>query len=88
MALTKNPNTLDKSKHFNICQNFVQDKVEEGQVSLDKVSSKENTADILTKTLSTTTFEQLLVGQAWTWKTMLRSLKRFLDSKAKFILVL
>ena len=40
MSLTKNPNNFDKSKHFDICQNFVREKVEDNIVSLDKVSPK------------------------------------------------
>ena len=59
MTLTKNPNNFDESKHFDIRKNFVREKVEDSLVSLDKVSSKENTADILTKPLSTVTFESL-----------------------------
>lgn len=57
IALTKNPENWDKSKHFNIRQNFVCDKVNEKMVSLDKVASKDNTADILTKPLGIASFD-------------------------------
>ena len=51
IALTKHPNNFDKSKDFDIRQNFVREKVEDNLVSLDKVSSQDNTANILTKPL-------------------------------------
>ena len=54
IPLTKNPNNFDKSKHFGIRQNFVREKVKDNLVSLDKVSSQDSTADILTKPLATT----------------------------------
>ena len=44
IALTHNPVNF---KHFGIRQNFVCEKVKDKFVSLDKVSSEENTADIL-----------------------------------------
>ncbi len=47
ISLTKNLNNFDKSKHFDIRENFVREKVEDNLVSLDKVSSQDNTADIL-----------------------------------------
>lgn len=49
--------SIDKSKHFDGWPNFVQEKVEESMVA--KVSSQENTADNLTKPLSTVAFKYL-----------------------------
>ena len=43
VSLIKNPNNFNKSKHFDIRQNFVREQVEDNLVSLEKVSSQDNT---------------------------------------------
>ena len=41
----------DRTKHIDIKHNFIREAVERGGILLERVPSKENTADILTKSL-------------------------------------
>ncbi|GKF51222.1 hypothetical protein Tco_0147689 [Tanacetum coccineum] len=47
--LSKNPVQHSRTKHIEIRHHFFRDNVQKGNISLEKVSSKDNIADILTK---------------------------------------
>ncbi|GJS68064.1 hypothetical protein Tco_0682629 [Tanacetum coccineum] len=47
--LSKNPVQHSRTKHIEIRHHFLRDNVQKGNISLEKVSSKDNIADILTK---------------------------------------
>ncbi|GJS16613.1 hypothetical protein Tco_0411085 [Tanacetum coccineum] len=47
--LSKNPVQHSRTKHIEICHHFLRDNVQKGNISIEKVSSEDNIADILTK---------------------------------------
>ncbi|GJS55423.1 copia protein [Tanacetum coccineum] len=47
--LSKNPIQQSRTKHIEIHHHFLRDNVQKGNISIEKVSSKDNIADILTK---------------------------------------
>ncbi|GJS02916.1 hypothetical protein Tco_0319424 [Tanacetum coccineum] len=47
--LSKNPVLHSRTKHIEIRHHFLRDNVQKGNISIDKVSSEDNIADILTK---------------------------------------
>ena len=49
---TRNPKDHDRAKHIDIRYHFVRDAIEDKLVELQRVESKGNTADLLTKALS------------------------------------
>jgi hypothetical protein len=49
---TRNPKDHDRAKHIDIRYHFVRDAIEDKLVELQRVDSKGNTADLLTKALS------------------------------------
>ena len=49
--LSKNPSFHSKSKHIQIRYHWIRDTLEDKQLFLEKVSTEENGADMLTKTL-------------------------------------
>ncbi|GAA0158150.1 transmembrane signal receptor [Lithospermum erythrorhizon] len=49
--LSKNPSFHSRSKHIQVRYHWVRDVIEEKQVSIDKVHTKDNGADMLTKIL-------------------------------------
>nr|GEW33647.1 hypothetical protein [Tanacetum cinerariifolium] len=49
--LSKNPVQHSRTKHIEIRHHFLRDNVQKGNISIEKVSSKDNIADILTKPL-------------------------------------
>ncbi|GJR12390.1 retrovirus-related pol polyprotein from transposon TNT 1-94 [Tanacetum coccineum] len=49
--LSKNPIEHSRTKHIEIRHHFLHDNVQKGNISIEKVSSKDNIADILTKPL-------------------------------------
>ncbi|GJW69644.1 hypothetical protein Tco_0126561 [Tanacetum coccineum] len=51
--LSKNPVQHSRTKHIEIRHHFLRDNVQKGNISLEKVSSEDNIADILTKPLKT-----------------------------------
>ena len=54
--LAKNPAYHSKTKHIDVQYNFVRDMIEEKKVSLMKVDTLKNVADLLTKSVSTENF--------------------------------
>ena len=56
--LAKNQNTFHRrSKHIDIKYNFIRDEIEHKRVILKKIDTKENSADMMTKSLPTTKFD-------------------------------
>lgn len=51
MALAKNPQFHARTKHIDIQHHFVREKVAEGQIALQHVSTDQQVADGLTKPL-------------------------------------
>nr|GEV84152.1 copia protein [Tanacetum cinerariifolium] len=49
--LSKNPVQHSRTKHIEICHHFLRDNVQNGHISIEKVPSFDNIADILTKPL-------------------------------------
>jgi hypothetical protein len=49
---TQNGNSLSRMRHINLRQNFVRDYVEEGEVRLVFIGTRQNVADLLTKPLT------------------------------------
>jgi hypothetical protein len=59
IALSKNPQHHDRSKHIDTRYHFVRDCVERGEVDIDHVSTRDQLADILTKALGRIRFVEL-----------------------------
>nr|GEX76345.1 copia protein [Tanacetum cinerariifolium] len=60
--LSKNPIQHARIKHIEIRHHFLCDNVHKGNISIEKVSSKDNIADILTKPLKREPFNYLRLG--------------------------
>ncbi|GJV97406.1 hypothetical protein Tco_1548983 [Tanacetum coccineum] len=60
--LSKNPVLQSRTKHIKIHHHFLRDNVQKGNISIEKVSSKDNIADILTKPLKREPFNLLRLG--------------------------
>ncbi|GJT20546.1 hypothetical protein Tco_0890483 [Tanacetum coccineum] len=60
--LSKNPVQHSRTKHIKICHHFLRDSVQKGHISIEKVSSVDNIADILTKPLKRESFNHLRLG--------------------------
>ena len=58
MKLSKNPMFHKRSKHFSIRSHWMREQVETGTVELNRVPSKENTADVFTKPLQGELFQK------------------------------
>ncbi|GKC57370.1 hypothetical protein Tco_1084968 [Tanacetum coccineum] len=57
--LSKNLVQHSRTKHIEICHHFLRDNVHKGHISIEKVSSVDNIADILTKPLKRESFNYL-----------------------------
>ncbi|GKB86996.1 hypothetical protein Tco_0959268 [Tanacetum coccineum] len=57
--LSKNPVKHSRTKHIKIRHHFLRDNVQKGHISIEKVPSVDNTADILTKPLKRESFNYL-----------------------------
>ncbi|GKF46772.1 hypothetical protein Tco_0136574 [Tanacetum coccineum] len=51
-----------RTKHIEICHHFLRDNVQKGNISIKKVASKDNIADIFTKPLKREVFNYLSLG--------------------------
>ncbi|GJR09729.1 retrovirus-related pol polyprotein from transposon TNT 1-94 [Tanacetum coccineum] len=60
--LSKNPVQHSRTKHIEIRHHFLRDNVQKGNISLEKVSSEDNIADILTNPLKREPFNYLRLG--------------------------
>ncbi|GJR79224.1 hypothetical protein Tco_0150009 [Tanacetum coccineum] len=60
--LSKNPVQHSRTKHIEIRHHFLRDNVLKGNISIEKVSSEDNIADILTKPLKCKPFNYLHLG--------------------------
>ncbi|GJQ88963.1 hypothetical protein Tco_0000102 [Tanacetum coccineum] len=60
--LSKNPVQHSRTKHIEICHHFLHDNVQKGNISIAKVSSEDNIADILTKPIKREPFIYLRLG--------------------------
>ena len=60
--LSKNPVQHARTKHIEIRHHFLRDNIQKGNVSIEKVSSEDNIADILTKPLKREPFNLLRLG--------------------------
>ncbi|GJW52592.1 copia protein [Tanacetum coccineum] len=60
--LSKNLVQHSRTKHIEICHHFLRDNVQKGNISIEKVSSEDNIADILTKPLKREPFNYLRLG--------------------------
>ncbi|GJY12238.1 retrovirus-related pol polyprotein from transposon TNT 1-94 [Tanacetum coccineum] len=60
--LSKNPVQHSRTKHIKIRHHFLRDNVQKGHISIKKVSSVDNIADILTKPLKRESFNYLHLG--------------------------
>ncbi|GJZ40805.1 hypothetical protein Tco_0587691 [Tanacetum coccineum] len=60
--LSKNPVKHSRTKHIEIRHHFLRDNVQKGNISIEKVASEDNIADILTKPLKRKVFNYLRLG--------------------------
>ncbi|GJX01546.1 retrovirus-related pol polyprotein from transposon TNT 1-94 [Tanacetum coccineum] len=60
--LSKNPVQHSRTKHIEIRHHFLRDNVQKGHISIEKVPSVNNIADILTKPLKRESFNYLRLG--------------------------
>ncbi|GJU41144.1 retrovirus-related pol polyprotein from transposon TNT 1-94 [Tanacetum coccineum] len=60
--LSKNPVQHSRTKHIEICQPFLRDNVQKGNIFIEKVASEDNIADIFTKPLKSEVFNYLRLG--------------------------
>ncbi|GJS97489.1 retrovirus-related pol polyprotein from transposon TNT 1-94 [Tanacetum coccineum] len=60
--LSKNPVQHSRTKHIEIRHHFLRDNVQKGHISIEKVPSVDNIADILTKPLKCESFNYLRLG--------------------------
>ncbi|GJX73199.1 retrovirus-related pol polyprotein from transposon TNT 1-94 [Tanacetum coccineum] len=62
IVLSKNPVLHSRAKHIEIRHHFLRDNVQKGNISIEKVSSEDNIADILTKPLKREPFNLFRLG--------------------------
>ncbi|GJX49182.1 hypothetical protein Tco_0276027 [Tanacetum coccineum] len=60
--LSKNPVQHSRTKQIKIRHHFLRDNIQKGNISIEKVSSEDNIADILTKPLKREPFNYLRLG--------------------------
>ncbi|GKD77429.1 hypothetical protein Tco_1340050 [Tanacetum coccineum] len=60
--LSKNPIQHSRIKHIEICHHFLLDNIQKGNISIEKVASEDNIADIFTKPLKRKIFNYLRLG--------------------------
>jgi hypothetical protein len=57
--LSKNPVHHDRSKHIEVKYHFIRECVESGKIILEQISTKDQLADIMTKSLGRVLFQEL-----------------------------
>jgi hypothetical protein len=62
LKLTRNPELHDRTKHIELKYHFLREMTLSGRINTQRVSSKDNLADLLTKPLPRDTFEILING--------------------------
>ena len=60
IALAKNPEHHNKTKHIDIQYHFIRECLEEGKINIKHVSTKQQVADLFTKPLDTHKFRNLI----------------------------
>ncbi|KGQ02249.1 Retrovirus-related Pol polyprotein from transposon TNT 1-94 [Beauveria bassiana D1-5] len=60
LKLTRNPEFHNRSKHIDVKHHFVREKVEEGVINTQRVNTRDNLADIFTKSLPKPTHEDVM----------------------------
>ncbi|GJY49191.1 hypothetical protein Tco_0439147 [Tanacetum coccineum] len=60
--LSKNPVQDSRTKHIEIRHHFLRDNIQKGNISIEKVASEDNIADIFTKPLKHKVFNHLRLG--------------------------
>ncbi|GKA56351.1 hypothetical protein Tco_0755423 [Tanacetum coccineum] len=60
--LSKNSVQHSRTKHIEICHHFLRDNVQKGHISIEKVPSVDNIANVLTKPLKRESFNYLRLG--------------------------
>nr|GEV53506.1 retrovirus-related Pol polyprotein from transposon TNT 1-94 [Tanacetum cinerariifolium]GEW53200.1 retrovirus-related Pol polyprotein from transposon TNT 1-94 [Tanacetum cinerariifolium] len=60
--LSKNPVQHSRTKHIEIRHHFLRDNIQKGNISIERVASKDNIADILIKPLKRKVFNYLRLG--------------------------
>ena len=60
--LSKNHVQHSRAKHIEIRHHFLRDNVQKGNITIEKVASEDNIADILTKPLKREPFNHLRLG--------------------------
>ncbi|GJW60479.1 retrovirus-related pol polyprotein from transposon TNT 1-94 [Tanacetum coccineum] len=66
--LSKNPVQHSRTKHIEIRHHFLRDNVQKGHISIEKVPSADNIADILTKPLKRESFNYLACAFTDRWR--------------------
>ncbi|GJS60370.1 hypothetical protein Tco_0655154 [Tanacetum coccineum] len=75
--LSKNPVQHSRTKHIEIRHHFLRDNVQKGNISIEKVSSEDNIADILTKPLKREPFNYLRLETSDLQTELERTKERF-----------
>jgi hypothetical protein len=65
LALPKNPIFHERSKHIRIKYHFIWSRLEEGSVKAGHISTEDQLADIITKSLGRVKFHELRVESVW-----------------------
>jgi Reverse transcriptase (RNA-dependent DNA polymerase) len=62
IAIAKNPEFHDRTKHIDVCHHFLRKKVEDKQINLEYIPTNDQIADVLTKGLSREKHDKFMMG--------------------------